>query len=51
MIKYILALTFYHIGDFMSKIGGSRITSELYQRFMHWSLLLDKDEKVWKKPK
>ncbi len=47
MIKYILSLTFYHIGDFFSKIDGYTLTAELYQQFMAWSVKLDPKGKVW----
>ena len=62
MIKYILSLTFYYIGDISCKILNlkcfrnveeSRILqwlTDLYSWSMHISLKFDPDEKVWKKP-
>ena len=46
MIKYILSYILYYLGDLCYKL----CLYTPYQKLMEWSVKLDVDCKVWKKP-
>ncbi len=51
-LKIPLIILFYYLGDLLSKLLYIGITWNwiyyLYERFMEWSVILDKEEFWWK---
>ena len=50
-MKYLLSLTFYYIGDVVSRTTMQWFNGfgySVYSKFMNWSVNLDTNDKLWK---
>lgn len=50
-MKYLLSLTFYYIGDIISRTTMQWFNGfgySVYSRLMIWSVDLDEKDKIWK---
>lgn len=50
-MKYLLSLTFYHIGDIISRTTMQWFNGlgySIYSQLMIWSVDLDEKDKIWK---
>ena len=50
-MKYLLSLTFYHIGDIISRTTMQWLNGlgySIYSQLMIWSVDLDEKDKIWK---
>lgn len=50
-MKYLLSLTFYYIGDIISRTTMQWFNGfgySVYSKLMNWSVNLDENDKIWK---